>query len=118
MYLPATVKSQTAKLPSAECSLSRVSSFLSWSLFKPIQPEPDWSGVFSLFLEKSFRLGFRTMLFGQGSVDSVIDLTAISTLGITTLSLPVKIASWIRFLTAVTALLTSFLTCFWPKFYH
>ena len=67
------------------------------------------SGVFSVYPEKSFRSSLRTTLLGPRLDDSVIDLKAISTHGINTLSIAVKIASCICFLTVMTALSTALL---------
>ena len=66
------------------------------------------TGVFSMFPE-SFLSSYCTTLFGPRSDDPVIDLTANSTLGITTLSIALKITLWTPISTAITALSTSFL---------
>ena len=67
------------------------------------------SVVLPAFRMKSLRSGFWTSLFGPCPDEPVIDFTAILTLGITTLSITVKIASCMRVSTIKTALSTSFL---------
>ena len=102
----------TRNSPSSKFSALRVSSFLSWSMIKSTRPEADISGVFSVFLvfpEKRIWSGFWTTLFGPCPDDPAIDLTVISIIGITTLSIAVKFASWTRFSTAIRALSNSFL---------
>ena len=83
----------------------RVSSFLSWSTFKSIRQRPTWAERF----QYSRWSGFLTILLGPRPDDTVIDITAISTPGITTLSIAVKVASSTRFSTVITALSTAFL---------
>ena len=67
------------------------------------------SGVFSEFSVKSFWSGFWTTLRGPRLNGAMIDVTAISTYGITTFSFAVKFASNTRFSTVKTALSTAFL---------
>ena len=56
----------------------------------------------SLFPKKSIWSGFCITLSGPRPEDAITDLTATSFLNITTLSIAVKIASWITSLTAAT----------------
>ena len=100
---------KTRKSPSSKFSMLRVLPFLSWSTFNTTRLKADLSAVFSLFSRKSLWSRFWAILVGPRPDHSVIDLTVISTLGPTTLSNFVKTASWTRFSTAVTALLTYFL---------
>ena len=65
--------------------------------------------MFSVFPERFFLPRFWTILQGPRPDDSAIDLTAISTLGITTFHIAVEIASCIRFSTNLRLLSTSFL---------
>ena len=65
------------------------------------------SVVILIFSKKSLRSGFWTSLFVPCPVELVINFTALSTLEITTLSMAVKIASCMRFLTVMTALPTT-----------
>ena len=69
----------------------------------------DMSGVFLVFPIKSSWSGFWIIQLRPRTDDSVIDLTAISTHGITTLSIAVKLASATRLSTVITALSTAFL---------
>ena len=95
--------------PSSTFSTLRIPSFLSGSTFKSARLEAVISGIFFMFPEESLWSRFWNSLFGTRPDDSVIDLTSISTLGITTLCIAVKIASWTGFSTALTAFSTSFL---------
>ena len=70
------------------------------------------SGVLPAFPKKSLRSGFWTSVFGPCPDKSVIDFTAISTLGITTLSMAVIIAFCMRFSAVKTALSTVLLIFF------
>ena len=107
--LPVIGRFRSRKVAILEFSTSRVSSFLFWLILKTTWLEADMSGVFSVFPEKSLWSGFWTVLCGPSSDHSLIDLTAFSTLCITTLSIAVKSASFTLFSTAVTALSSSFL---------
>ena len=93
------------KSPSSNFSLfhESVSSFLTWSMCKSTRLEADIRWVFAVLPEKSLWSGFWTILFCHRPDESVIDLTAISTLRIIIWSIAVKIASWTQFSTAVTA---------------
>ena len=84
------------KSPSSKFSTLRVSSFLSWSTFKSTRLDTVMSGAFSMFREKSLWSRLWNTLFGPRPDDPVKHLTAILTLGITTLSIVVKMASWTR----------------------
>ena len=93
-------------------------------MFKSNRLEADMSGVFSVFLVKSLRSGFWTTLFDPFPNLLVIDLTAFSTRGTTTLYIVVEIAACMQFSTVMTALLTAFLkllsmlfpkTWVWPE---
>ena len=64
---------------------------------------------FSRFSEKSLWSRFSTTLLGPRLDDTVINITVISTLCMTRLSIAVKIASSGRVSTAATTVLTSFL---------
>ena len=77
-------------------------------MFKSVQLDAVMSGVSCILPEKTLC----TTLVGPCSDDPVNDFTVISTLGITTLSIAVKIESRTQFLTAVTTLLISFLNFF------
>ena len=79
------------KSPSAKFSISQVSSFLSWSMFRSNRPEADVSWVFSVFRMKSLLSEFWKALLVPCLDEPVIDLTAISTRGTTTLPLPSKL---------------------------
>ena len=61
-------------------------------------------GLYFVFPVKSFLSGFWTTLSGLCPDEPVIDLTAISTRGLTILSIAVKHASYIHFLTVMRAL--------------
>ena len=76
-------------------------------MFRYNRLRADTSGVFSVYAVKSLRSGFWTTLLGLCPGDSVIDLTAISTSGTTISSMAVKVASWMRFSTTMTALTTA-----------
>ena len=90
---PVMNRSNAGMSPLSKSSLLRVSSFLSNPLSKSNRLEADMSGEFLTFPTKSLRSGFWTSLFGPRPVEPVIDFTVMSTLGITTLSMAVKIAS-------------------------
>ena len=62
-----------------------------------------------MFPMKSPLSEFWNILLGQNLDELVIDLTAISTRRLITLSIAVKIGSFMRFSTAMTALSTAFL---------
>ena len=64
-----------------------------WGMRKFMQLDALTSGVSSMLLEESLILGFWSGLVGPRPQDSVIYVTANSTLGITKLSIAVKIAS-------------------------
>ena len=71
-------------------------------------------GVLLIFLRESFRPGLWISLFLACLVEHLMTFTAISTLGVTTLSMAVKITSCRRFSTVITALLTTLET--WSSF--
>ena len=97
--------------PQLKYSLRHIffASILSWSLFRSNRLKADLSGVFSLFPMQSLLSTFGTLLLVPCLDELVNDITAISTRGITTLSIAVKIASCMRLSTISTALSTAFL---------
>ena len=107
-WLLVMIRLQSWKIASLNISTLRVSSFLSWWMFKPARLEAVISGVVYIFPEKSLWSGFRNTLFGLRPDDSMIDFAAIPTHRFTTLCFVVKIATQFQFLTAATALSTSF----------
>ena len=92
-------------------SLLRVSSFLCRLIFKSDRLDAVMSGVICMFLEKSLWSGFWTTLFGPCPDHPVINLTAFSTLGMTSLYIAAKIASMTRVFTEATTLSTFFKSC-------
>ena len=69
----------------------------------------DWSGVFSVFSIEFLLSEFWTALLVPYPDEPVIDHTANPTGGLTTLTVAVKKASSMRFLTVLTAMSTAFI---------
>ena len=78
-------------------------------MFTSNRLEADMGGEFSVFSVKSLLPRFWSALLGPCLDERVIDLTAISTRRITTLSIVVKSASCMGFLKLMTALSTAFI---------
>ena len=95
------------KLPSSIFSLFQVSSFLLWLIWKSVRLDAVMNGVSSVFPEKSFWSRFWTALLVPCPNDLLINLMASSILGITTLSIAVKISLWTRLSMAATTICTS-----------
>ena len=99
----------TEKSMSSKLSISRVSFISPCLIFKSKWLEADQGGVLLVFPVKSIRSGFRTIPLGPIPDEPVINHTAISTCGVTTLFNAVNFSSCMRFSIAKTALLTAFL---------
>ena len=95
------------KLPISMFSLFWVPFFLLILMFQSVQRDAFMTGVSSTFPENPLCSSFWIKLFRLRPVDPTIGLTAISTLGMASLSIVIKTESWIWFKMVVATSSTS-----------